>query len=189
MSYQNDVFYEDLLKGSLIKEIVSVLLQKSGYQVLPYGYEITLSGLSKELSFIPKTNSETVSRIRGSPDLLVFRPQKEIHENCYEMADLMLVEVKMRKTFPNSLNFMLYDETKLENLREYKRHWSDSFLLVVIPKGNVFYIQRIDKLAEKPTFNASLDFVKLQKIFTNIEERDFEYFKKKAKQIMESFNH
>jgi len=31
-------FYENVLEGNQIKEIIKVLLEKSGYLVLPYGY-------------------------------------------------------------------------------------------------------------------------------------------------------
>ena len=48
-------FYDDMLKGNQMKELVKVLLEKSGYTVLPYGYESTLSDMKKKLK---KTRGE-----------------------------------------------------------------------------------------------------------------------------------
>jgi len=75
-----------------------------------------------------------------------------------------------------------------KNLRDYKRHWGDAFLLVVLPSDNVFYIQRIGELAEIAKFNASLHFLKLQDVFTQIDTYALEFFKEKAIQIMKLFN-
>ena len=46
------------------------MLEKSGYLVLPYGYESTLSGLKRRLKKRGTKKSRTVRRIRYSPDLL-----------------------------------------------------------------------------------------------------------------------
>lgn len=43
-------FYDDMFKGNQIKELVKVLLEKSGYLVFPYGYESTLSDVKKKLN-------------------------------------------------------------------------------------------------------------------------------------------
>jgi len=42
-------FHDSVLKGGTAKEIVKVLLEKSGYEVYPYGYECTFSGVRKKL--------------------------------------------------------------------------------------------------------------------------------------------
>ena len=57
-------FYYDMFRGNQIKELVKVLLEKSGYLVLPYGYESTLSDMKKRLRDKDARNSRTVRRIR-----------------------------------------------------------------------------------------------------------------------------
>ncbi|MCK4668868.1 hypothetical protein KAT21_01945 [Candidatus Bathyarchaeota archaeon] len=84
---KNRRFIDALLKGNIFKDIVKLLLEKSGYTVYPYGYESTFSTIKASLTKGTK-NSRTVRRIRSSPDLLVFDEQRN---------DLMLVEVEMRK--------------------------------------------------------------------------------------------
>ena len=42
-------FYYDLLKGNQTKEIVKAMLEKSGYDVFPYGYESSFMELKKKL--------------------------------------------------------------------------------------------------------------------------------------------
>ena len=42
-------FFDQVLEGNQIKEVIKVMLEKSGYLVLPYGYESTLSGLRRRL--------------------------------------------------------------------------------------------------------------------------------------------
>ena len=64
-------FYDRVLAGNQIKEVVKILLEKSGYSVLPYGYESTLSGLISKLGVKYTKKSRTVRRIKSSPDLLV----------------------------------------------------------------------------------------------------------------------
>ena len=81
-------FYDDVFKGNQIKELVKVLLEKSGYSVYPYGYESTLLNIRKKLREEGTKNSNTVRRIRSSPDLLVYDPFRK---------DLILIEVRMRK--------------------------------------------------------------------------------------------
>ena len=87
----------------------------------------------------------------------------------------MLVEVKMRRTVPHTLNFILYEKEKLENFKSYKEFWSDSYLVVVIPSGNVFYVQKIDKLAIKTTYNAKYEFQRFEDMFTLVRKEDVTY--------------
>jgi hypothetical protein len=46
---KQDEFFENVLEGNQIKELIKVMLEKAGYLVLPYGYESTLSDLRKRL--------------------------------------------------------------------------------------------------------------------------------------------
>jgi len=79
-------FHDSILKGGTAKELVKVLLEKSGYVIYPYGYECTYSDVRKKLQK-NAYNSPTVRRIKSSPDLLVYDDLKK---------NVMLVEVKMR---------------------------------------------------------------------------------------------
>ena len=77
----NSKFYDDMLKGNIYKDMVKLLLEKSGYTVYPYGYESTFSHVKSQLTRNTR-NSRTVRRIRSSPDLLIYDEQRK---------DLMLV--------------------------------------------------------------------------------------------------
>ena len=70
-------FFNKVLPHNLIKEILCVMLQLSDYTVLPYGYEMTLSGLAQKFKEISKTRTGTIRRIRNSPDLLVYDEKTE----------------------------------------------------------------------------------------------------------------
>lgn len=161
-------FYSDMLKGNQIKEIIKVLLQKSGYSVLPYGYESTLSDMKKKLREKGTRNSRTVRRIRTSPDLFVHDEKRK---------DAMLVEVKMRKA---------PEETSIKFLRikNYKEFWNDSILILVVPCGEVFYAQKISELEVKRTYSAPTDFEIIEDIFTNVKKENIAEFRIKALQIM-----
>ena len=161
-------FYDDMLKGSQVKDLVRVLLEKSGYSVLPYGYESTLADMKKKLRDKDAKNSRTVRRIRTSPDLLVYDEKRK---------DAMLVEVKMRRA-PK--------ETSVKYLRlaNYKEFWNDSILVVLVPCGNVFYAQKVSELEIKQTYDARKDFERFEDIFTRVNTQDLTNFRAKALQII-----
>jgi len=161
-------FYDAVLKGNIFKDIVKLLLEKSGYTVYPYGYESTFSHVRSKLTKNTK-NSRTVRRIRSSPDMLVFDEQRD---------DLMLVEVKMRSHTPPKIKPRL--------IVNYKEFWDDSILVLVVPKGNVFYAQKIRELETRKTYYRLVDLEKLQDIFTRIREEDLLHFKDKALQNMQT---
>jgi hypothetical protein len=164
-------FHDGLVDGGAVKELVKVLLEKSGYTVYPFGYESTFSDVRKKLMEKEARNSRTVRRIRSSPDLLVYDEAKK---------DLMLVEVKMRRA-PKETKILIYGE----KIADYKEFWSDSVLVVVIPCGNVFYAQRVSELEVKEEYDATTDFQKLEDILTGVKEEDIAHFKHKALQSLE----
>jgi Holliday junction resolvase len=152
-----------MLKGSLCKDMVRVILQKSGYSVCPYGYESTFSDVKSKLTDETK-NSETGRRIRSSPDLLV-----------YDRKNVWLVEVKMRGKSPPMI--------KANEIKNVKEFWGDSVLVVIVPEGNVFYAQRISELEiqESDCYQLS-DFEKFQDIFTRVQFKDIKYYQSVALQ-------
>ena len=178
----NDKFYSESLKGNLMKEIVCAMLSEAGYQVFPYGYEMTFTGLSEKLRYIPKERSETVRRIRASPDLLVYRPKKKVSSGCYEVDDLMLVEVKMRTT--------LEDKIRIDGdlIKDYKQFWRDSILVIVVPNYDIFYAQDMDKLCETKDKHSIGEFKKIQYMFTRLAEQKevLTKYQEKAKLVLEA---
>lgn len=163
-------FYDNVLQGNQIKELIKVLLEKSGYLVLPYGYESTLSGLIGQLGVKYTKKSRTVRRIKSSPDLLVFSEKRK---------DLMLVEVKMRKA-PEGKRILLYANM----IANYKEFWNDSVLVIVVPCSDVFYAQTVGELEVKEEYNALLDFERFENVFTEVKEEDLSHFREKALEIM-----
>lgn len=163
-------FYDNVLEGNQIKEVVKVLLEKSGYLVLPYGYESMLSGLRRRLGEKGTRKSRTVRRIRASPDLLVYDDKRK---------DLMLVEVKMRKA-KKETKILIYAKLMVN----YKEFWNDSIIVVVVPCGHIFYAQGVGELEVKEEYDATIDFEKFQDVFTRVKNEDISHFKTKALQIM-----
>jgi len=76
-------YHDDLLEGAAIKELVKIVLEKSGYVVYPYGYEGPFADIRKKLTDTETKKSRTVRRIRSCPDLLVYDDSKK---------DLSLIE-------------------------------------------------------------------------------------------------
>ena len=156
-------YYNNMLKGNLYKDMVRVILQKSGYSVCPYGYESTLSDVRSRLTEETR-NSATGRRIRSSPDLLV-----------YDEKNVWLVEVKMRGKSPPMIR-----ASEIKNVREF---WGDSVLVVVVPEGNVFYAKRISELeVQENDCYQLLGFEKFQDIFTRVQSEDIKYYQSVALQ-------
>jgi len=164
-------FYDAMLKGNQVKELIKALLEKSGYLVYPYGYESAFSDMKKKLNVKDAKNSRTVRRIRSSPDLLVYDEKRK---------DVILAEVKMRRA-PEETRVLIY-EKRIAYIKEF---WDDSVLILVVPTGDVFYAQKVSELEVKETYNATKDFHKLEDIFTRVSAEDLSHFRVQALQIME----
>jgi hypothetical protein len=159
------------LKGNLGKEMVKSLLERSGYTVCSYGYEVTLlDAMSKRTP--EKSNSPTGIRLRKSPDLLV-----------YDDKTIMLVEVKTRGKSPPYIGS---DETN-----DLKEFWNDAILVIVVPDGNVFYAKRASEIEIQPSncnvYYQLSDFEKFQDIFTRVSSDDISHFKDITLQILRIF--
>jgi hypothetical protein len=161
-----DIFYDSMLKGNAYKEIIKMMLLKSGYSVYQYGYESTFSDVKSKLTKETRA-SKTARRIRSSPDLLIYDEQKN---------DLMLVEVKMRDSNKPHI--------RPRQIRNYKEFWNDSILVLVGPEGNVFYAQKIGELETKPVYYRLADFEKFQDIFTRVGTECVSHYKEIALQTM-----
>ena len=145
-------YYDNLLKGSLGRDLVKTMLEESGYTVCPYGWEDTLlDAMRRSKDTLKESSSNTERRIRRSPDLLVYDTQKT----------MMLVEVKARSKSPLKLN--------PEEILTLKEFWSDTVLVVVVPEENAFYAQRISELEIQQNSLYPLScFAKLQDVFTKV---------------------
>ena len=152
--------HDDFLKGGIFKELVKNLLQKSGYEIFPYGYETTFSVLKNRLSAIDVRNSPSVRRMKSAPDLVVYDKKRQ---------DLMFVEVKMRSSLPARI-----DSSKIEGYQEF---WNDCIMVLVVPDENAFYAQRVSALQKKPYYYPNTDFSKLQEFFPDINENDLRHYK------------
>lgn len=149
-------FHDTLFKGNIFKELVKVLLEKSDYLVIPYGYENLSANLKKKLS---GARSRTAFRIRSSPDLLIYDEQ---------YGDVRLVEVKM-----SSYTSPRFKSTLIET---YKQFWNDAVLVIVLPFENVFYAQEIAKLGIKEQYDPRTDFRRIQEIFGRISDDDLKNY-------------
>ena len=157
--------HDYFLKGNIFREIVKVMLEKSGYTVYPYGYESALPDVKSKLR--DARDSKTTRRIKSSPDLLVYDDQ---------INDLMLVEVKMRSRAPPQI--------KPREIENYKEFWNDCILVVVVPVDNIFYAQRISELETKQVYYSIKEFKKFQDIFTRVRTEDISHYKDIALQNM-----
>ena len=160
-------FHDDLLKGNIFKEIVRVLLEKSDYIVIPYGYENPFANIRKALTHC---DSETARRIRNSPDLLVYNNEAE---------DVKLVEVKMSSHAFPQLN-------RKGQIGTYQKYWNDAIMVLVLPVDNVFYAQEIANLGKKEQYDPKTDFRKIQEIFNRIKADDLERYKTIARRLIDS---
>jgi hypothetical protein len=162
--------HDNFLKGNIFLELTKALLEKAGYQVVPYGYEKTLNVAKRHIA---KTHTITADKIRSSPDLLVYE----------ENGDAKLVEVKMSSYAKPRLN--------QRQLKRYRTYWDDAFIVIVLPTENVFYSQKIDNLALKEDdeqYDPNVDFKKIQSVFKKINSIDLEYYGGIAKNLFEAMN-
>ncbi len=66
-------FHDNMLEGNQIKGLARVLLEKSGYPVLPYGSESTISGLISELGVRDTKKSRTVVKVNAGKNLYLIQ--------------------------------------------------------------------------------------------------------------------
>lgn len=163
--------------GNFAKELVRGLLEESGYRVYPYGYESFLSDIKYELHRKKLARTDSVKRLRSHPDLVVYD---------HRINEVTFVEVKFRNISslePIGLN--------AKSILWYQKYWNDSVLVVVVPIGEVFYAQDVNKLptadvSESDTFvnfDLSTHFIPINKRFLINREALQNYYIELAKQI------
>ncbi|TRZ53673.1 MAG: hypothetical protein D4S01_00915 [Dehalococcoidia bacterium] len=141
-------FDDHLMFGYFFKDIIVLLLDKCGYEVYPYGYESFFPNLKRKLYNQPFEEKDSAERIRSTPDLLVKHPDEQRVD---------LVEVKSR-TASGKWGI------KINEIKQYRKFWPESILVLVIPYGNYFYAQHISKLDMKSSY-APQDFRPFEEIF------------------------
>jgi len=158
---------DNYLKGNFGKEIVRSLLERAGYTVSLYGYEVTMLDAMSKYTY-KKWNSVTGRRLTSSPDLLV-----------YDEKDVMvLVEVKTRGKSPPRIRSV--------EIERYKNYWSDAILVVVVPEG--LYAQRINELDIRKDGKYPLsDFKQFQEIFVRVDSVDVEHYESIVLEMLKIF--
>jgi hypothetical protein len=142
-------FDDDLAFGYFFKDLVVLLLDKSGYQVYPYGYESFFPNLKRSL----RGSSKVVERVRSTPDLLVINSSNN---------DVYLVEVKARST-PAGRRF------RIKGINLYKQFWRESVIVIVLSSGNHFYAQHVSELDNSEMYDLT-NFRPLEEVFPKVSE-------------------
>ena len=148
------MFYENLLAGHFHKDLIRVILEESGYEVYPYGYESFLTALKIKFEKGEIRSTKIAKKIRSTPDLLVYDNEDETVE---------LLEVK-------SIRWDWTDNVRIDALPRYKIHWDESILAMVLPAGHFFYAQRVSDLESKTQdFDLEKEFTWFEELFTGVE--------------------
>lgn len=166
-------FYENSLKGHTAKILLEHLFKHAGFETYPFGYESMFSRITSGINKTG-TQSETMKRIRSAPDLLVVSPNK---------SDVYLIETKFIG-FSKTNSVML---SKIQ-LEKYRRYWSDSILVVIIPSSDYIYAQEISQLQIPENayphsggpvyyFDLKKQFKPIYEIFKEIKKEEIEEFK------------
>ena len=161
-------FDDHLLFGYFFKDIVMLLLDRCGYEVYPFGYESIFPTLKRQL--YDNLPSEVAGRIRSTPDLLV-------RDTIGGQVDL--VEVKARSVHQDR-------PIEIKEVESYLRYWAESLIILVVPSGNYFYAQYINKL--KPVRLYSLqDFCLLEEIFPQVKGLPEDFRRKLIRKVRTLF--
>jgi len=159
------MFYRNLLAGHFHKDLIRVILEESGYEVYPYGYESFLTPLKIKFEKGEFQKTEIAKKIRSTPDLLVYDNENETVE---------LLEVKSTK----------WDRTDgglIDALPKYQKYWNECILVMVLPAGHFFYAQRVSDLESKTVdFDMSKEFMWFEEIFTKVNLSTLYSYKKEV---------
>jgi len=69
-------------------------------------------------------------------------------------------------------------------MEAYKKFWSDSILILVVPRENVFYAQKISDLEFKETYDIDTDFLRIEEMFLRINSENVLHYGKEACKII-----
>jgi len=140
-----------------------VILEESGYEVYPYGYESFLTPLKIKFEKDEIRSTRTARKIRSTPDLLVYDGESETVE---------LLEVK-------STRWDRTDGVLINALPRYKKHWNESTLTMILPAGHFFYAQSVSDLESKTEdFDMNKEFMWFEELFTKVKLKTLCSYKK-----------
>jgi len=150
-------FDDHLLFGYFFKDIVTIMLDKAGYEVYPYGYETFLPSLKRRL--YESQTSDVAGRIRFTPDLLLRNS---------DSGEVYLVEIKARSASGRR-------GIIIKEIQQYLEFWPESIIVLVVPSGNCFYAQYAEQLDLSGKYYPEDEFCLLEDIFPLVKSlpKDF----------------
>jgi hypothetical protein len=161
MNSQDLWFSRNVITGTFIRDVIWQLLEKSGYVVLPYGYEVSMPYIRQRLA-MSSTKSKVLSRFKSSPDILVIDERND---------QLSLVEVKWRNWSQP------YIDAEYLALSKYKRYWPEAILVLVVPQRNYFYAQYVAKLRPgRERYRLATSFKGIERIFPRVTAESVKQF-------------
>ena len=165
------MFYKNLLAGHFHKDLIRVILEESGYEVYPYGYESFLTPLKIKFEKGEIKHTEISKKIRSTPDLLVYDPENTTVE---------LLEVK-------STRWDWTDNVLIGTMPKYQKYWRESVLVIVLPAGHFFFAQKVNKLKPRKdnVFDLNKEFKWFEEIFTKVHLNTLYRYKR---QIIDFWN-
>jgi len=151
---ERQTFYRNLLAGHFHKDLIRVILEESGYEVYPYGYESFLTPLKIKFEKREIKQTEISKKIRSTPDLLVYDPENKAVE---------LLEAKSRR-------WDRTDDVLIKALPRYRKYWQDSILVMVLPAGHFFYAQKVNRLKPRKdnVFDLNKEFKWFEDVFPKV---------------------
>lgn len=165
-------FYHNLITARFFEGMVGAILEISGYEVYPYGYETLLPALRRQFQKNRSVPASTEERLRSTPDLLVVDPS-----SASTQERIRLVEVKYRCWGSPC-------DVRLSAIKWYQQYWPDAILVVVIPEGAFFYAQAVAKLnAKKRVFDLTRQFRRLEAVFSKVNSHTLSVFAKEVKRF------
>lgn len=174
-SHDSIRFYRNLLTARFFESMIGAILEIAGYEVYPYGYETLLPALRRR--FKKGKPSPTEERLRSTPDLLVTDPEAGVG-----VAVTRLVEVKFR-------SWDSPEDVELWGIRWYQRYWPDAILVLVIPGGDFFYAQEVDKLnSHQRSFDLATEFKLLPELFERVRPEVMDLFREDVKRFANGLN-
>jgi hypothetical protein len=148
-------FYHNLLAGHFHKDLITVILEESGYEVYPYGYESFLTPLKIKFEKSEIKQTEISKKIRSTPDLLVYDSENKAVE---------LLEAKSRR-------WDRTDDVLIKALPRYRKYWQYSILVMVLPAGHFFYAQKVNRLKPRKdnVFDLNKEFKWFEDVFPKVD--------------------
>ena len=70
-------------------------------------------------------------------------------------------------------------------MEAYKEFWNDSILVIISPRENVFYAQRVNEVELKEDYNLNVDFLKFEDVFLRVQPEDIIHYRTEACRLIE----